>query len=225
MNGAPSRLRRMGMHGIALACMAVLAGAAVSGCSLLKPQPDLSRFFVLTSLTDADVPSAEGTPATGGLAITFGPVRFPDYLDRPQIVHRVEENRVAFSEWDRWAEPLDRNFGRVLSQNLTLLLGTDRVLGFPSFAGVAMDYQVPIEIMRFESDMHQEVHLIVRWGVVQPDENTVLHTEESRFVASLSSMETRKVVAAMSGLVADFSRAIALRIQTIHAARTQQPKT
>ena len=66
------------------ATLIALACAFAAGCSPLAPQPDRSKFFILSPLTDALVPlstSAGGTtnsPATVGI----GPIDFPDYLRR-----------------------------------------------------------------------------------------------------------------------------------------------
>ena len=36
-------------------------------------------------------------------------------MDRQQFVTRISQNRFAVAENDRWAEPLEENFSRVLS--------------------------------------------------------------------------------------------------------------
>ncbi|UCC31474.1 MAG: membrane integrity-associated transporter subunit PqiC [Phycisphaerales bacterium] len=40
-------------------------------------------------------------------------------------------HRLTLAEFDRWAEPLAFGFSRVLAENLSALLLTDRVLLFP----------------------------------------------------------------------------------------------
>ena len=47
--------------------------------------------------------------------IGVGPVTVPDYLDRPQIATRSSSSSLQFSEFDRWAEPLEKNLMRVLA--------------------------------------------------------------------------------------------------------------
>ena len=61
----------------------------------------------------------------------IGPIKFPGYLDRQEIVVRSAQNRLMFLSTDRWAEPLQENFSRVLSENLALLLDTDLIIIYP----------------------------------------------------------------------------------------------
>ena len=61
----------------------------------------------------------------------MGPVDFPDYFRRLPVVTRVAPNRIELSDEKRWAEPLDKNFIRVLSENLATLLNTYRIEKYP----------------------------------------------------------------------------------------------
>jgi uncharacterized lipoprotein YmbA len=68
-------------------------------------------------------------PAPGGLSyrVGVGPVTVPAAVDRPQIVLRVDANRVALQEQSRWAEPLKESIPRVVASNLAVLLGMRRL--------------------------------------------------------------------------------------------------
>jgi hypothetical protein len=66
-----------------------------------------------------------------GSSLGIGPIRFPGYLDRQEMVTRTAPNRIDLSENDRWAEPLEANFARTLSQNLSSLLQTERLMFYP----------------------------------------------------------------------------------------------
>src|SRR5207253_2828062 len=89
----------------AMGACAILA----AGCSVLSPQPDRSRFYILTPVANSGVVAA--TPASTStdsqLTIGVGPVDFPDYLRRLPVVTRVAPNRIELSDEKRWAEPLD----------------------------------------------------------------------------------------------------------------------
>ena len=104
------------------------ACAIVAGCSVLSPQPDRSEFFILTPVSDSAGMAARpaSTSPDSQLTIGVGPVDFPDYLRRLPVVTRVAPNRIDLSEERRWAEPLDKNFVRVLSENLATLLDTQQ---------------------------------------------------------------------------------------------------
>ena len=145
--------------------------AACSVGTILQPTRDPSQFYVLTPM-DA---SARGVPitysGTGGpreLEIGLGPVKFPAYLARAEIVTRSSPNKVDFSEIDRWAEPLDKNFVSVLSQNLTMLLGA-HVITFPWYRPAKLDYQITLEITRFDTDSNGAAQVVGRWEIKDPE--------------------------------------------------------
>ena len=91
-----------------------LACFAVAGCVNLGPKPDLSRFFTLTPLPEAERPTGRSSSDSDQGGVGVGPIRLPSYLDRDQMVTRVTQNRFAVAENDRWAEPLEDNFALVL---------------------------------------------------------------------------------------------------------------
>jgi len=106
---------------------------AAAGCSPLAPRPNYSKFFILTPLADDASPAATAASTTARqLAVGIGPIDFPDYLRRAQVVTRSAPNEIELSAVDRWGEPLDKNFDRVLSENLAKLLKTYRCLLYTS---------------------------------------------------------------------------------------------
>lgn len=188
------------------------ATIALAGCSILKPQADPSRFYVLTSTsTRAENANAR---APGGLTIGVGPIELPDYLDRSPLVTRLGPNQVAFSDFERWAEPLARNFSRVVIENLVLLLNTEKVVSLPSLVPISLQYEVPIEVQRFESYDDGMVELVARWAVRSPADANVLRTGESR-IAETGGSETEEVVAALSRAVGRLSEEIASNIERL----------
>ncbi|MGZ9256206.1 MAG: PqiC family protein, partial [Candidatus Binatia bacterium] len=79
---------------------------SVSGCMNFSPMSDPSRFFMLNPLPQSEQ-SRPDTDKVNSLFLGIGPIRFPAYLDRDQIVTRAGQNRFDVSENDRWAEPLE----------------------------------------------------------------------------------------------------------------------
>lgn len=146
------------MTAVRLPLLALAGAALLGGCALLAgPKVEPTRFYVLTA--------APAQPTMSTLLIGLGPVRFPGYLDRPQMAMRVEANRIEYSEWARWAEPLKENFETVLGTDLSAQLGTDRVVKFPWYRNLAIDYSVSIDVVRFERLADSEVALVARWTV------------------------------------------------------------
>ena len=104
---------------IRLLLFALAITSAASCGSLLAPQPDRSRFFVLSASADGASERAS-TAALGvsNLSVGVGPVRIPDYLQRPGIATRVSPTQVEYSQVNQWAESLEECFPRVLAQDL-----------------------------------------------------------------------------------------------------------
>jgi hypothetical protein len=182
---------------------------SVSGCMSFSPMPDPSRFFTLTSLPQPEESRARDANNTNGLFVGVGPIRFPAYLDRDQLVTRISQNRFDISENDRWAEPLEENFIRVLSQNLVLLLRGARVIRYPWQSSQRPTCQVEIEVLRFEPSTRQEVELLARWAVIDLSDKAPLVVKESRIARQTGKESIEASVAALSETVGDLSREIA----------------
>ena len=180
-------------------------------CLSLEPKPDPSRFFALASLPRT-AQRAENAVATNTLALGIGPVRFPGYLDRQQIVTRISQNRFAVAENDRWAEPLEENFSRVLSQNLSILLQTDRMVAYPWERSQQPTYQVQVEVLRFEPNVEQLVELWARW-IILDDAKKPIGMKESFLTQPTRDKSTEASVAAMSEVVGGLSQEIAASIR------------
>jgi uncharacterized lipoprotein YmbA len=181
----------------------------VPGCMNLSPMPDSSRFFTLTPLPQAEQSRARDTDKKNSLSLGLGPIRFPAYLDREQIVARIAQNRLDVSENDRWAEPLEENFARVLSQNLTILLDGARIVRYPWQSSQRPTCQIEMKVLRFESSTHQKVELLAGWTLIDVSNKTALVSRESRIVRRTTAKSVETSVAALSETLGDLSREIA----------------
>jgi len=168
-----------------------------------------TRFYVLT-------PSQTGMSAdTGeGLALGVDPVQLPAVLDRPHIVTRVDENERRLAEFARWAEPLDENVTRVLAENLSALLGSERVARLPMARQGAVDLRLTVEVLRFDAVPGGDAVLEVRWHLYAPGSDSPLHTRHDSFASPSAGVDNGSVVAAMSEALAALSRAIAAELAT-----------
>src|SRR5690349_17069101 len=90
------------------AALIALACALAAGCSPLAPHPDRSKFFILSPLTD--VSTSVGATSNSALTVGIGPIDFPDYLRRLEVVTQTSTNELDLSDEKRWGEPLDKNF-------------------------------------------------------------------------------------------------------------------
>src|ERR1700733_3369720 len=201
----------------AFLAITLLAGCSVT--SLLEPRKDSSQFYVLTPIDSA----AHGVPITysGGAAhneitLGLGPVKFPAYLAREEIVTRSSPNKIDLSDTNRWAEPLDKNFVTVIGQNLTVLMGA-HVKTFPWYRPANLDYQIALDIARFDTDSKGTAEIVGRWEIEDPDTGDVLNSGEINLVEPAQSGETN--AATLSRAAGDLSTQLAEAIRaTKHPA-------
>jgi uncharacterized protein len=188
---------------------------ALAGCTSDKP----TRLYVLTATTDR--PAATSPE---GIAVGIGPVTLPKYLDRPQIVTRVEANSLDQANFDQWGGDLNDNITRVVATNLSNLLATDRVSLYPWKDGAPVDYQVTLDVGRFEQDKDGNAVLNVFWSIVNPKDGAVLlmrrssYTQPAGALASSDADNARPYdaqAAAMSRDLALLSRDVTAAIMTL----------
>jgi uncharacterized protein len=197
------------------ACAAVAAG-----CSVLSPQPDRSRFYILVPVSDSG--AAAATPAPTGnnsqLTIGVGPVDFPGYLRRLPVVTRVAPNRIELSDEKRWAEPLDKNFVRVLSENLATLLDTHRIEKYPWALKTRVDYQVEVDVERFETTGDGQTQLVASWIIRDGLGGNIMYASETTAGAPAGTDEA-SASSALSSDLAALSKEIASRVTEINQHR------
>jgi uncharacterized lipoprotein YmbA len=159
------------------------------------------------------------TSADSQLTIGVGPVDFPDYLRRLPVVTRVAPNRIDLSDERRWAEPLDKNFVRVLSENLAALLDTQRIEKYPWSLRTKVDYQVEINVQRFETDSDGQTQLLASWIIRDGNGGKILYASQTTAGAPASS-DGVSASAALSGDLATLSKEIASRITELNQHHT-----
>jgi uncharacterized protein len=135
------------------ACLVLLALAACG-------TPPKERYYTLS-------PAAANAPAAGGsaLGIAVGPVTVPEMVDQPQLVVQVAANQVTLYEFQRWASPLKSEIARVIAANLAQELGTARVWTYAQTTLANPDYQVLLDVQRFDSVLGEAVTIDALWSI------------------------------------------------------------
>lgn len=173
------------------------------GCASSQP----TRFYQLSSLPVTDTHKGSAADRKR-IMIGVGPVEIPAYVDRPQFVTRSGKHVLDLSEFDRWAEPLQTDATRVLVENLSVLLH-DRatIVGWDGL--MPLDYQVRIDISRFDFEKSGEAFLAARWSIVGKEEREILVSGTSRFRQGGDPQDYASMVSAMSQNVERLSKEIA----------------
>ena len=146
-------------------------------------------------------------------AIGIGPVQFPNYLDRPQIVTRSSRNQIGIADFDQWAEPLKNNFTKVITENLSVLIPGERIVIYPWSRSTPIGYQVLIEVTRFEGELGGDSLLTARWTILGKDKKQILSRRSSNFTATSNGSGFKGTVSAMNRILDELSREIAATLK------------
>jgi uncharacterized lipoprotein YmbA len=171
-----------------------------------------SRFYILNTL-----PASETVPAAAaeqGPAVGVGPITFPKYLDRPQIVTRAGRNQLTLAEFDRWAEPLQDNVSRVLAEDLARLIPTDHILLNPWPQSTTLDYQVQVEVLQFDGWLGGDSAFVARWSLLDQGEHELMN-RKFYLDAPTGGRDYDAMVVAMNQMLEALSRDIAAAIQRL----------
>ena len=126
------------------------------------------------------------------------------------MVTRNGANQMTVAEFEQWAEPLETTVQRVLTENLSHRLATDRVATLPAHRHTPLDHQVEVEVTRFDADETGQVVLDARWRIFDGRGDRLQHRGRSvtrERVAIAGSYQ--QIVAAMSRCLAAMSEEIA----------------
>ena len=170
-----------------------------------------STFYLLMALPESEATALE----QGGISVEIGPVIVPAYLDRSQIASTGNDHKLYMDEFHRWAEPLKDSFGRVLAENLAILLKTANVYMYPQRRGASVDFQVEITVSRFFADTDGTAILAAYWSIVGKDGQTVMSRKRSSITQKAASKELGAIVAAQNRTLQELSREIAAGIQKL----------
>jgi uncharacterized lipoprotein YmbA len=153
-----------------------------------------------------------GPGAKSGLsdiAVGVGPIKIADYLNRSDIVTRNTGNTVKFAEFEQWAGSFEDNFTRALAENLGLLLRSEQIYAYPSPQTVQVNYQIILELIRFDGNLGGEARLIARWSVSGEDSKKPIAVKRSSIQEPTGGNGYEALVAAESRALARLSQEIA----------------
>jgi uncharacterized lipoprotein YmbA len=187
-----------------LSLKVLVAGLCVmllAGCGVTRP----SQFYILTPVAENDA----AAQAAAGPALGIGPVTFPVYLERPEIAHRSGDNQLHYAGSHRWAEPLKTAFSRTLAGNLASLMPTDRVTMHPWPRTADVEYQVLVDVTRFDADAAGTVVLATGWEIRRAENDSIISRHKASYTESAGSLDYPAIVAAQSRALARLSRDIA----------------
>lgn len=148
------------------------------------------------------------------LYVELGPIEFPTYLDRPQIVSRDANDSIIIADFDRWAEPLPENLARTLQENLFKLLNNVRISSAPWAAAAERRFSVRLIINRLDGIIGQRTAVDIRWSLFDSISN--------REILRKHFIDRSAIGSSYQDLVTGLNRAVAKLCKDIAMALNEQ---
>ena len=172
------------------------------------------KYYTLNPFSEMQ-PDISQAVSVDTLAIGVGPVEFPKFLNRPQIVTRKSQNRVEVSEFHRWASSLQGDFLRVLAKNISILLPMSRVAVYPWKDQFSPTHRIKLSVEQFDGQFGKHVILDVTWSVAKQKDDNDPVVRNSLIKEPVSTEDYEAIVAAKSRAIAVLSQEIVSVIKTI----------
>ncbi|MBK1834312.1 PqiC family protein [Roseibacillus ishigakijimensis] len=167
-----------------------LACLFLSACS----SSNVRSYYVLSA--------SEPAPARGGVGIGVGPVDLAPYLtERQNLIFQSSPNQLEFSEDHLWAGDLEDDFTRVLASNLAHHEGTANVKVYPWQRESDLDYQVTLDVVRFQGTPDGETVLEANWRVYRLVDGVMVANENTTVRDDLRQDGFEEMAASLSRLV------------------------
>ena len=187
-----------------IACVTMVVGVMMlTACGGRTPP---AKFYTLQPVEQ----SSTGKSLPLDVALAVGPVAIPAALDRAEIVTRDAGNAISFSQYHRWAGPLEEDIASVMAQNIATQLETERVTPFTrENIFFQPTHRVVININRYDSQLAQEFLIDATWSIKDLKSRKLLLVRNSTIREALASAEYEELVAAQSKVLAALSQEIA----------------
>ncbi|MFH1889167.1 MAG: PqiC family protein [Candidatus Omnitrophota bacterium] len=199
----------------------LLAFGLVSGGCMSIPNSPTPRFYTLRPIDKGEA----GTKLNIAfdIIIGVGPVRIPEYLNRPQIVTQDKNRMLKFSEFDRWGEPLDLALTRLIATNFTVMITGGNIEIYPWNLVIPVTYQVVADIVQLESELNKDLFIALQWSIFDVQNTKMLLTKRSEFSKPINPHNYAGMVQALSDVCVSLSSEMAREVATL--AAEPKPKT
>lgn len=187
----------------------------LNGCAT---RPHDQRFYVLNTLDNAQ---KAGTAACAGadiISLGIGSLDVPKYLDRPQIMTRINQNELKLSDSHQWAEPLKDTIPRIIGYNVGSLVCGD-IRTYPWKGTQQIDYRLNASIIHLDGTPGGNAVLDVQWNISDEHTKKILLVKESKYTEQVEQNTYESLVSAYSRLLASFSRDMAEALISIQKGK------
>ena len=196
-----------------ISAVALFALLVLVGCASSPLSPFSKNEYTLSPISKQE--AAGGNPSAP-LEATVGvtQVQLAEHLDKPEIAAAGTPKKES-APAPKWAKPLKENFSSVLAENLSLLMATKNVSVISANNPASPDYQVVVEVRKFEGEMGKEGFLDARWTILGNQGTETVFLRNSSFHQPVAGEGVKGVVGAMNQTLSDLSQEIAAALQAV----------
>lgn len=178
----------------------------LSGCVSVANSPS-PRFYTLQAMDEKQVGKKFNLPTNP--VIRIGPVRIPEYQNRPQIVTQDKDGMLSFAQFDRWGEPLEYALGRIIGEDLRIMLIGSTIEMRSWDLDIPVKYRVIIDVVQIESRLDKGLFFACQWSAIDAQNKKVLLIKRSEFSYPITPHSYSGLTKALSLACASLSKEIA----------------
>ncbi len=198
------------MQSANLRVLAVVLGL-LSACGCASSPP--ARFFELPApiqLTAGQHIDLAETKRLVGIL----PIKLAAYLNNPQIVTRLGPEEIHPDEFNRWGTPLADSIASVLALRMLQELPGTYIDVYPWPGGSTFDYQVRVEITRFDGALGKSASMAAQWTIVRGrNTDAIIARGISYYTQPIENKTYSALTQAMSKLVVMLADDISAKVR------------
>lgn len=193
----------MTMRRLLVSILLCITPFLLTGCVTSQP----TRFFVLNALDLSQKELRKPCQNDKIFTVALNPINLPHYLDRPQIMTKVNDNEYKLSELNIWAEPLKDTLTRVIALNLSSVPCIDIVI-LPKTLSKQITYRLSAEVIRLDGTLGGQALFHVQWSITDEQAKKVLINKVSKYREPVRSHDYNALVNAYNRIIDSFSQEI-----------------
>jgi uncharacterized lipoprotein YmbA len=171
-----------------------------------------TSFYTLSAAPPSDTHSDQ---MADGVRVGIWRAKIPALLDRSEIVTRSGEHTIELADFHKWADRIDNSISRLVANELGRRLRTDHIVVSPWSSYTKNDYQVIMNIDRFDGELGGEIVFSGSWSLLNGEGNKELAREVFTYKEQAAGATYSDMIAALSKLTVQ----LATQIANVIAAR------
>lgn len=175
----------------------------LSACSSHQP----TSFYLLKAIDTETIQPQQFQQQ--GITVLVNAIKFPEYLDRPQMVIRDSDYKLQLSEKHRWAEPLKNEFSRVFIADLNHRIVPNHALVYSELNGIKQSMDLSIEVLQLDVNTDDQAVLSVKWRLSPTNKEKQTAIISQKYSTPVSNKDYGARVEAQSKTISLFADHVA----------------